>query len=121
VYGIGAIVATVGGSDLIDGTNILAHTELIISLNDATTKGVPATGTAAVPHVTLLRTNSADGTATSALATSDKTIIDIFGMDASSVVRYPLFMSESVKKFAIACDTSGITFQVTLKGYYFTP
>ena len=117
VYDIGAPVASVGGSTLIDGSNLLAHTELIITQNDWTAP----TGTNAPAHITLVRTNSNDGTATSSLSTADKVIIDHFGMDASSVVRIPLMEHMSLKKFKIACDVSGKTFNISIRGFYQAP
>lgn len=117
VYGITDPVATVGGSTLIDGTNMLAHLELLISLNDWSSSHQPSGSSAAV-QVQLFRTNANDGTATTGL-----TIIDSFGMDAPSMARVPANVIANLltTKFKIASDTAGTVYNISLRGVYYTP
>lgn len=117
VYAITDAVATVGGSSLIDGTNRLAHVELLITLNDWSATYQP-TGAAASVQVQLFRTNSVDGTATTGL-----TIIDSFGMDAPSMARVPANVIANLltTKFKIASDTAGTVYNISLRGVYYTP
>jgi hypothetical protein len=43
-------------------------------------------------------------------------------MDEPSIARrFDVGKNKGVKKFAIACDVAGLTFQVTLDGVYYTP
>ena len=115
VYDIGNPVATVGGSGLVDGTNLLAITEMSIELNDFTQ---PAGSTAATV-VSLFRTNSNDGTASSAC--DDPTIVAAEAMIAQSVVYLPYVNLWSVKKFKVASSSAGAVLNITLKGVYYTP
>lgn len=117
VYAISNPLLTVGGSSsaILNGTNLLTHVELIVTLNDWTAPS----GSGASVKVQLFRTISNDGTSTNGM-----TIVDEFGMDNSSVVRIPAIQSGeafSVLPFKIATSSAGAVFNITMKGVYFSP
>lgn len=114
VYAITDPVATVGGASLINGTNVLAHLELIITLND----WAAPSGSSSTVQTQLFRTNSVDGTSTTGL-----TITDSFGMDAPSMARIPsnVIGNMSLLRFKIASSQAGAVYNISLRGIYYTP
>jgi hypothetical protein len=114
VYAIADAVATVGGSSIINGTNVLSHLELIITLND----WAAPTGSGSTVGVQLFRTNANDGTSTTGL-----TIVDSFGMDAPSMARVPanVIGNMSLLRFKISSSQAGAVYNISLRGIYYTP
>lgn len=117
VYDIGNPITAIGGTGILDGTNLVTVTEMTICLNDFT----QPTGTNASTMVSIFRTDEVDGTLTSALTPPDSTITGKEAMIAQSVVHDPYINKWSTKKIKLASSTAAATFNITVKGVFYTP
>jgi hypothetical protein len=71
--------------------------------------------------VSIFRTDEVDGTLTSALTPPDSTITGKEAMIAQSVVHDPYINKWSTKKIKLASSTAAATFNITVKGVFYTP